>query len=89
MNECLIIEGMTKDGAKFRPSDWIDRMCSLCGCWKNGRFVYSSIVQPVIINGVNSLRVQSSLQQNDQGLYDFFVQFAESNNLKNYLMEVA
>lgn len=84
---CLIIEGMTNDGKKFRPSDWIDRMCSLCGHWERGRYIYSTSVRPIYINGVMSLRIDDSLKQQDEQLYLFLVQFAESNNLKVYTKE--
>ena len=24
----IFVQGLTKDGKQFRPSDWVDRMCS-------------------------------------------------------------
>ncbi len=40
-----------------RPSDWVERLCSLAASFERGRLVYSQELRPVMINGQKHLAV--------------------------------
>jgi len=78
----LVIEGVRENGAKLRPSDWIERISStLASFGADQRLKYSNSVQPCIIEGNKCLVVARGLQQTDPVAYDFIIQFATSNQL--------
>ncbi len=85
LNHCktLVIEGIKEDGAKFRPSDWIDRISTSLGTVdKNRKIHYSPDVQPASIDGNKCLLVSSELQNKDPNAFDFIMNFAHSNKLR-------
>lgn len=82
--ECkLVIESVSEDGNKFRPSDWIERICaSLASFGPDHRLQYSKKAQPGIINGEKCLVVDQDLNQKDPDTYEYIVNFASSNRLR-------
>jgi len=79
----LIIEGVTRNDKKFRPSDWIERIATLWAEFgKDRRLRYSPALYPCVIGGANCLVVAKGLQQQDPAMYDFVMQFALQNNLR-------
>lgn len=80
--EDLVIEGVREDGAKLRPSDWIERISStLASFGQDQRLKYSASVQPCIIGGNKCLVVARGLQTSDPAAYEYILQFAKSNQL--------
>lgn len=82
-NNQIIIEGITKDGRKFRPSDWVERISSaLASFGPDHKLRYSEHVQPCIINGARCLIVAHGLSLNDPEAFNFILQFAHKNQLR-------
>ncbi|MCX7627220.1 MAG: DUF3579 domain-containing protein [Methylophilaceae bacterium] len=82
MSEEVIIEGLTKSGKPFRPSDWVDRMCSQYATFGPDRKLrYSPYLKPRVINGVRCLVVDLKLREVNPEGYAQLKHFAEENQL--------
>jgi hypothetical protein len=82
MSEEIIIEGLTKAGKPFRPSDWVDRMCSQYATFGADRKLrYSPYLKPRVIDGVRCLVVDLKLKDVNPEGYAQLRQFAEENQL--------
>ncbi len=79
-----IIEGVTEDGRKFRPSDWIDRISSMGATYYNQRLVYSDLLHPELYNGQKCLIIDTELEIKDPGMFQYVMNFVNSNGLKMY-----
>jgi len=77
----LIIEGITTDGIKFRPSDWVDRLCGMLADFNNQKVSYSPYLRPLFYNNMNCVAIKKSLQKTDPNVFKFLLQFASDNNL--------
>jgi hypothetical protein len=77
----LIIEGITIDGVKFRPSDWVDRLCGMLAAFDNQKMSYSASLRPLIFNNMNCVAVKKSLQEESPNVFKFIMQFATDNSL--------
>lgn len=82
MSEEIIIEGLTKAGKPFRPSDWVDRMCSQYASFGPDRKLrYSPYLTPRVINGVRCLVVDMRLKDVNPEGYEQLRHFADENQL--------
>ena len=81
-DEKWVIRGVTEDGKKLRPSDWIERISStLASFGTDQRLKYSNSVAPCVIDGEKCLVVARNLHDINPKAYDFVMWFAESNQL--------
>lgn len=81
-NEKLVIRGVTEEGKKLRPSDWIERISSTLASFGNDhRLVYSTGVAPCMIDGEKCLVVARNLNEINPEAYDYVMNFAKSNQL--------
>ena len=79
----VVIKGMTEDGKKFRPSDWAQRLATAVGSPGTGRRVsYHPKVCVQLLEGVNCVVLDKSLEDEEPMLYAFLTDFAHSNNLQ-------
>mgnify|MGYP005839575271 CR=1 FL=1 len=79
----IIIQGITNDGRKFRPSDWAERLCGAVASYgPNRRIMYHPCVSLASYDNTKAVVIDKSLANNDEMLYDFLVNFAKENNLK-------
>jgi hypothetical protein len=79
----LIIKGITRDGRKFRPSDWAQRLTTAVATQTRGRRIrFHPGVRMASIEGVNAVVVDVSLKDEEPLLFDFLVNFAKGNNLQ-------
>ncbi len=77
-----IIRGVTEEGKKLRPSDWIERISStLASFGSDHRLHYSNAVTPCIIDGEKCLVVARNLNELNPDAYDYVMNFAKSNKL--------
>ncbi len=76
-----IIKGITASGAKFRPSDWAERMCGNLCSFRNRRMIYSPLLRPAVIDGVKSVIVYHELAQQHPSLFQEILDFARRNQL--------
>lgn len=78
----IIIEGLTRAGKPFRPSDWVDRMCSSYATFGDDRKLrYSPYLKPRLLNGVRCLAVDMKLKDINPEGYAQLMHFAEENQL--------
>lgn len=80
--EEIIIQSITRDGKRFRPSDWVDRICSSYATFGDDRKLrYSPYLKPEMIDGVRCLAVDMQLRTANPDGFEELMQFAEENNL--------
>lgn len=78
----IIIEGLTTSGKPFRPSDWVDRMCSTYASFGPDRKLrYSPYLKPRVVNGVRCLAVDLKLKDVNPEGYEQLMHFAQENQL--------
>lgn len=81
-NAPFIIRGITAKGARFRPSDWADRLAGAFAVIDpNNRTHFSPHVQPMTLDGILCVVVDKRLKTNDPDAYRFLVNFAHTNDL--------
>ncbi len=78
----FVIQGITKDGQVFRPSNWWERLSdSLSTRGQDGRILYSSYLLPMMIQGTPSVVVRFSLAKADPQAFELVRQFVVINHL--------
>jgi hypothetical protein len=78
----IIIEGQTKEGRKFRPSDWAERMSGALSTFgKDHRIHYSSMLKPLSVNGIKCVAINMSMKEIHPELFNHLMDFAEMNKL--------
>ena len=81
-DEKWVIRGVTEEGKKLRPSDWIERISStLASFGVDQRLQYSKGVAPCTIDGEKCLVVARNLEEVNPDAYHFVMGFAKSNQL--------
>ena len=81
-NPKIIIEGVTKQGKEFRPSDWAERMSGSLASFKNSRIHYSPLLQPSINNeGFKCILLDPKLKESSPQIYQSILDFAKANQL--------
>lgn len=81
-NEKWVIHGVTAEGKKLRPGDWIERISSTLATFgKDHRLKYSSAVAPCVIDGEKCLVVARNLNEINPAAYEYIMGFAKSNQL--------
>lgn len=82
LSERVIIEGQTKDGKTFRPSDWSERLGDLLAEFgRDQRIRYSPLLQPIMRNGMRCVAMDVRLKSSHPNIYHHVMEFAESNRL--------
>ena len=78
----IFVQGLTKDGKPFRPSDWVDRMCSSFATFgENRKLRYSPYLRPEVLNGVRCLAVDMKLKEVNPEGFEHVMLFASENQL--------
>ncbi len=81
-SEEIIIQSLTREGKKFRPSDWVDRICSSYATFGDDRKLrYSPYLKPEMIDGIRCLAVDMQLKVENPEGFDELMQFASENKL--------
>ena len=79
----FVIQGLTRDGKPFRPSDWAERLCGVMSAFGNDhRMQYSPFVHPVTANGVRCVVVDVRLEEVEPMAFRFLLAFAKDNELQ-------
>lgn len=82
-SEKVIIRGLTQDGGKFRPSDWAERLCGAVATYGPGRrIIFHPNVRLASIGGVKCVVIDAALEQQDERLFEFLIEFADDNKLQ-------
>jgi hypothetical protein len=83
----VIIQGITRDGRTFRPSDWAERLAGVMSPFRPGgagpgtHLSYSPWCVPRVIDGVKTVVVHADLRAHDVMAWDFVMNFARDNGL--------
>jgi hypothetical protein len=78
----FVIQGTTRDGKPFRPSDWADRLCGIMSQFGGDhRMQYSPYVHPITSRGVKCVVVDIRLHEVEPMAYGFLMNFAKDNEL--------
>jgi len=87
----FIIQGMTKDGRVFRPSDWAERLAGAMSSFRPsgsgkagiGAYIgYSPYCVPTAVGEVKAVIVNEALRDIEPMAWDFVVNFARDNDLQ-------
>jgi hypothetical protein len=84
------IQGLTKEGRTFRPSDWAERLAGAMSSFRPGgaqggigAFIgYSPYCVPRVIGGVKGVIVSEALRDVEPMAWDFVMNFARDNDLR-------
>lgn len=80
--EKILIRGVTKDGNKFRPSDWAERLYYALATYNPaGRLVFNPMVNIKQGEKFKCFVIKPILKKKDPMTYDFLADFAKSNGL--------
>ncbi len=82
MHDYLLIEGVTEDGRRFRPSDWVERLAANAAEFTSGRVRFSPLLRPVTVDGQRALAVALRLQSESPALWRMALDFAHGNKLR-------
>ena len=85
----VFIQGTTRDGKTFRPSDWAERLAGAMSCFRpegsaggRGAFIgYSPYCVPRYVNDVKGVIVNAELREREPMAWDFVMNFARDNEL--------
>lgn len=79
----IVIEGVTRQGKTFRPSDWAQRMSGSLASFKNNRIYYSPLLQPSVNSeGYHCILLDPKLKESSPQMYQSILDFAKNNNLR-------
>ena len=85
----VFIQGITRQGRTFRPSDWAERLAGAMSSFRPGgshggigAFIgYSPYCVPRVIHGIKCVIVNSALRDIEPMAWDFVLHFARDNEL--------
>jgi hypothetical protein len=84
----VFIQGITRDGRTFRPSDWAERLAGVLSQFRPGgpqpgsHLGYSPWCVPTTVNGIKCVIVHRDLREYDVMAWDFAMNFAKDNELQ-------
>ena len=84
----VFIQGLTRDGRTFRPSDWAERLAGVMSSFRPGgaqpgsHLNYSPWCIPTVIDGVKCVIVHRALRDYEPMAWDFVMNFAKDNDLR-------
>lgn len=86
----VFIQGITRDGRTFRPSDWAERLAGAMASFRpnggrvgrSGPIGYSPYCVPTLVNGVKCVVVSEALREIEPMAWDFVMNFARDNELQ-------
>ncbi len=86
----VLIQGLTRDGRKFRPSDWAERLAGAMSSFRPGgaaagigaHIGYSPYCVPNTVDGVKCVIVSEALRDIEPMAWDFVMNFARDNDLQ-------
>jgi len=86
----ILIQGITHEGRRFRPSDWAERLAGVMSQFRPGsaakqpgRYLgYSPWCVPTVTDGVKCIVVNTALREYEPMAWDFVMNFARDNDLQ-------
>lgn len=84
----IVIEGITQNGRKFRPSDWAERMSGALSTFgRDQRIRYSPLLRPMTINGIKCVYIDPSLRDSYPEMYTYIMHWVDANHLNMIELE--
>ena len=91
--KAVLIFGITKDGLRFRPSDWVERFCGVLAPYsqnsekqlimkRQNTVMYSDLVFPISVNEERVVIAFDKLEIIEPMAWTFVKSFITDNNLK-------
>lgn len=84
----LLIQGVTRAGRTFRPSDWAERLCGVMSAFRpegspspHAHLGYSPYVRPTQVDDIKAVIVDQRLRALEPLAYEFVIGFARDNDL--------
>lgn len=77
----IIIEGQTTSGKKFRPSDWVDRLCGVLANFDQQKVAYSPYLRPMMFKNMQCVAIKRQLEKVSPDVFAYLIQFANDNHL--------
>jgi len=84
----FFIQGLTREGRTFRPSDWAERLAGAMSSFRPdsgggiGAYIgYSPYCVPTLVAGVKAVIVNEALRDIEPMAWDFVMNFARDNEL--------
>ena len=92
-SRAVLIYGITKDGKRFRPSDWVERFCGVLAPYsqnsekqsimkRQNTVMYSDLVFPISVNEERVVIALNKLEVIEPMAWTFVKGFITGNNLK-------
>ena len=84
----FFIQGITKAGKTFRPSDWSERLAGALSSFRpkgsgiGAHIGYSPYCVPRVIDGIKCVIVNEALRDLEPMAWDFVMHFARDNDLQ-------
>lgn len=79
----IVIQGMTHNNKRFRPSDWAERLCGVLSSFDQGhRLSYHQWVRPILVDNIRCVAVDRKLEQISANAFNFLMDFARDNDLR-------
>ncbi len=79
----ITLLGTTISGEKFRPSDWAQRLTvAVSTVGPKKKIISHPYVHMAIINGLPAVVIDSVLEQENNMMFDYLINFGKSNNLQ-------
>ena len=84
----FFIQGLTREGRTFRPSDWAERLAGAMSSFRPGprgfaaHIGYSPYCVPTVQSGVKCVIVSEALRDIEPMAWDFVMNFARDNDLQ-------
>ena len=80
------IQGITREGKAFRPSDWAERLAGALSSFRpaggiGSHIGYSPFCVPRVVDGVKCVIVNAALRELEPMALDFVLNFARDNHL--------
>ena len=80
---CVVIEGETTEGKRFRPSDWNERLHGTLRALDEDEYqACHGFVRLTTMGGRKCVQVDCKLREQDERLFNFFLRFARDNHLR-------
>ncbi len=83
----FILHGITESGARFRPSDWAERLAGVMSRFRPpgsraSPYTYSPYCVPTVIDGVKCVVIDERLREIEPLAWKFVVDFGRDNGLQ-------
>ena len=84
----VFIQGLTRSGRTFRPSDWAERLAGALSSFRpkgsgiGAHIGYSPLCVPRVIDGIKCVIVSEALKDVEPMAWDFVMNFARDNDLQ-------